>query len=500
MTATAYLGLGANLGDRESNLAEALNRLGPKARITKVSRTYETLPVGYKNQPRFLNIACEIKTELPVQDLLTHIKRIEKQLGRTDNGEIRFGPRPIDLDILLYDDVILEEEDPIVPHPRLHTRAFVLVPLAEIAPDVRHPKLNKTILELSRKVPTEGVKLKEHGLLSGYTRDIQEERPGIPLGLDKVGLTNVKRVIRLTSTGRSESLSSDISLSVDLSSETKGTHMSRFTVAVEEALNEALQNAAPSVEELSLRIARRLVKTQGAQRADVTIRTQFPLSRRTPVSGYRSQEIYELGGIAAATHNREARLITVAAHGMTACPCAQEMLRDRAGDRLRDEGFGADEISRILAAVPLASHNQIGYGELTMSAAPSIRAEDLVHIIEASMSSETYGILKRPDEYFVVNKAHRNPKFVEDVLRDMLAHVADMYEELPDDTFVHARQTNRETIHKHDVCADRSTTLGYIRRELAGGITVPPRITLEEWISSRLNDLEIAPPPGRGRP
>jgi len=221
-------------------------------------------------------------------------------------------------------------------------------------------------------------------------------------------------------------------------------------------------------------------------RAEVHMRAQFPMSRRTPVSGLRSQEIYELVGIAAANQERSVQLVGVEAEGMTACPCAQDLLRDRARARLLEEGFDDAQVSRILEAVPVATHNQCGRGRLIMTASPSVRAEDLVHIVEGSMSSETYEILKRPDECFVVNRAHNNPKFVEDVVRDMLAYVAEIYTELPEDTFVLARQTNMETIHKHDVFAERGALLGDIRKEIAGNAKKLKQITLNSWIDEQL--------------
>jgi len=144
--ATAYLSLGSNLGHREANLASALKMLGREARTLKVSSLYETEPVGYKAQPWFLNCACSVETDLSPQALLKLAKTIEKGLGR--KPALRFGPRLIDIDILFYDDLILDSPDLVIPHPRLAERAFVLVPLKEIAPHLVHPLLGVTIEEL----------------------------------------------------------------------------------------------------------------------------------------------------------------------------------------------------------------------------------------------------------------------------------------------------------------------------------------------------------------
>ncbi len=141
-----YLGLGSNLGDREGNIAEALRRLSEGVSIERVSSLYETEPVGYEEQPWFLNAVCEGETELDAEELLRFVKGIEEEMGRKES--VRWGPRIIDIDILLYDDIVLETPELTIPHPRLHRRRFVLVPLAELAPELVHPLLGLTVREL----------------------------------------------------------------------------------------------------------------------------------------------------------------------------------------------------------------------------------------------------------------------------------------------------------------------------------------------------------------
>ena len=138
-----YLGLGANLGDRQGNLVQAIQSIRSSASVESISSFYETKPVGYLDQPDFLNTTCLITTDLSPLELLHFLKQIERQMGR--QASFRNAPRPIDIDILLYDEVVLDSPDLIIPHPRMAERAFVLVPLAEIAPTVVHPVLNLSI-------------------------------------------------------------------------------------------------------------------------------------------------------------------------------------------------------------------------------------------------------------------------------------------------------------------------------------------------------------------
>ena len=153
---TVYLSLGSNLGDRPDNLDRALDYLSQRLRLEKVSSIYDTEPVGNTKQPRFLNLVCQAFTGLEPMALLTVAKGIESKLGRLPHTSSE--PRPIDIDILFYGDQIVETPQLIIPHPRLTERAFVLIPLAEIAPDLVHPVSGKTAEELMKStVDVQGV-------------------------------------------------------------------------------------------------------------------------------------------------------------------------------------------------------------------------------------------------------------------------------------------------------------------------------------------------------
>jgi 2-amino-4-hydroxy-6-hydroxymethyldihydropteridine diphosphokinase len=148
-TITVYLSLGANLGNRQANLDQALKLISERMRLGKVSSIYDTEPVGLVNQPRFLNLACEVFTRLTPEGLLALLKGIEQKMGRySRSGE----PRIIDIDIVLFGDQIINAPNLVIPHPKMHERSFVLIPLAEIAPDFVHPVLKKTIKELNKAV------------------------------------------------------------------------------------------------------------------------------------------------------------------------------------------------------------------------------------------------------------------------------------------------------------------------------------------------------------
>ena len=151
---TVYLGLGSNLGDREANLRRALELLGDTISMEKASSLYDTEPWGYQPQPRFLNCVCEGRTSVGPQALLAAIKEVERAIGREPS--FANGPRTMDVDILFYSRQVIKEPGLQIPHARLQERAFVLVPLAEIAPALLHPVLNLTVAELLRKLIDDG--------------------------------------------------------------------------------------------------------------------------------------------------------------------------------------------------------------------------------------------------------------------------------------------------------------------------------------------------------
>jgi GTP cyclohydrolase I/GTP cyclohydrolase-4 len=315
--------------------------------------------------------------------------------------------------------------------------------------------------------------------------DVQARVPSISLGLSRVGVTGVEKVVRI----REELYFARFDCFVDLSRKQKGAHMSRFDEVINEAIGQVVLSEAPfRAETLAQHIAELVRERQGAVRAEVTIQARYPEYKPAPVSGVQTQEIYTLHGRAVAFEHGTRRIVGVSATGMTACPCAQELIAGRARVRLADEGFEAEQIERILASVPVATHNQRGLATLQIGCieecVAEIEATSLLEIAEASMSSEIYELMKRSDEVEVVEKAHMRPRFVEDCVREMLSGVVAVFGELDGASFVSARQENLETIHQHNVLAERHGLLSELRDEFATSEPPSHQTSLEEWLEA----------------
>jgi len=313
--------------------------------------------------------------------------------------------------------------------------------------------------------------------------DLQASAPEVPIGLSRAGVTGVQKAVRIGRGAQEKLIAATIDCTVDLDPSQKGVHMSRFPELFEEAIEGVVADDAFLIEDLAEHVATRIVERQHAVVAEVQIRARYPYERTTPVTGLSTQEMVTLIGIAAASRTSVRRIVGVEAIGINACPCAQGLVRDKASGRLLEAGFDEDDVERILQLVPIATHNQRGQGTLLVGTSRRVNAERLVELVEASMSSPIYELLKRPDELFVVEHAHLQPRFVEDSVRVALKSLLDDLPDLDDADFVLSRQLNFETIHAHEVVAERYGTIGELRSELAGGAHGPLRHSeLRDWL------------------
>jgi GTP cyclohydrolase-4 len=320
--------------------------------------------------------------------------------------------------------------------------------------------------------------------------DVQGQRPALQLSLSRVGVTGVEKVIRIQQDGSEQLYWAKLECVVDLGTQQKGAHMSRFEEVVNDVIGEVvLGESSFRAETLALRIAEEVRDRQGARRAEVSIEARYPEHKPAPESGILTQELYTLIGSAVASAEGTRRLIGVKAQGMTACPCAQKLVEARSEERLAADGFSPEEIARVFEAVPVATHNQRGLGTLAIGCpedcATDIDATRLLAIVEDSMSSEIYELMKRTDEGAVVEKAHRRPRFVEDCVREAIRGVVDNFGELTERHFVFSRQENLETIHQHNVIAERFGLLGEIRAELASGTLSEHHVSMRDWLDGR---------------
>src|SRR6266700_6007747 len=280
-THTVYLARGSNMGDRR----------------------------GYLEQARFLNMVCSGKTGLSAQELLRRVKEIEKSLGRQPT--FRNGPRPIDIDILFYDDLRIAQDGLTIPHPRMAERAFVLVPLAEIAADKVDPASGRSVQELLESLSQDGVRKLAANLSIALDRDIQNGHPKVHVRLGRAGVAGVRKALLIGNEEHQQWFDATFDLYVDLGPRQAGVHMSRFSEALEEVIEDCAESTWPQIELLAEHMAKTIVEKQKVSRAEVFIRTALPLQKWTPVSGRRTQEVYGLIAQAVATKAGCQRMVRV---------------------------------------------------------------------------------------------------------------------------------------------------------------------------------------------
>lgn len=286
--------------------------------------------------------------------------------------------------------------------------------------------------------------------------DVQNYRANRPFKLTRVGVTGVMKPIRVSRGGKANHLVGSFDVFVDLPASQRGTHMSRNIEVINRVIDDHVRKETASLEDLASGIAHALLERhEYAEEAEMQVSADYFRERLTPENQAPTLERYEIFASALVKRSGdEQRAIGIKAVGMTACPCAMEGSRTRLTERGHDvEGF------------PTITHNQRNVATLMVETAPghTVEADDLIDIAEASLSAPTYELLKRGDETALVMQAHDKPRFVEDVVREMLHGVLERYGHLPDDALVVARSEAEESIHKHNAFAERTTTLAELK-------------------------------------
>ena len=289
---------------------------------------------------------------------------------------------------------------------------------------------------------------------------MQGEKVASSFRLNKVGVTGVLKPVQVRRPNREVTLTTAMDVYVDLPPNQKGSHLSRNLEAINEVVDRSVRAPVSSLEELTETIARSLLKRHDyATTSEVWATADYFLERTSPW-GRTSLEPYRL--VARANAHRGSReverSIGVEVVGMTACPCAMETVRE---DLLKEH----PEVAKWPDGVPIITHNQRNRTTVVLQEPPGhdVEADDLIDLVEESLSAPTFGLLKRPDEARLVEMAHRNPKFVEDVVRDVLDRLLRRYPKMPDATWVRVKSEAEESIHKHNALAERSTTFGELR-------------------------------------
>ena len=306
--------------------------------------------------------------------------------------------------------------------------------------------------------------------------DIQSTQPDVRINLTRVGVKNVQKLVEVKRTDKRPVIFiSSFDIFVDLPGSLKGANLSRNFEVVDEVLSQAIHGEVAEIEELCSIVAWKLLdKHEYADRTEVQMRSKFMIEAETPVSMTNCQEVVNVfaNAIASRTAGKPIIRKSIGAEvtGMTACPCAQNIMRERAHHVMQDLGIEEDKILQFFDQVPMATHNQRGKGFLSIETGDEchVSLQKIIKIVKESMSTPIYELLKRGDEGHVVLTAHQNPRFVEDCVREMARKVHNEFQHLPADSLVVMAQDNEESIHQHDAFAERQATIEELNRELAG--------------------------------
>jgi len=308
--------------------------------------------------------------------------------------------------------------------------------------------------------------------------DVQSTCPDVRINLTRVGVKNVKKLVEVSRADRRPVIFiSNFDVFVDLPGSLKGANLSRNFEVIDEVLQQAIDGDVKEIENLCSVVARKLLdRHEYADRTEVLMRSEFMVKRETPVSQTSCHEVVKVHARAVARRTFRSPIVrkSIGAEvmGMTACPCAQNIVKERAQHVLQDIGVDDEKINRFFDEVPMATHNQRGRGFLCIETDDDqhVQLEKIIDILKESMSAPIFELLKRGDESYVVFNAHKNPRFVEDCVREMAKKVLAEFHTLPGDALVTIKQTNEESIHQHDAYAERQATIAELFVELNGEI------------------------------
>lgn len=303
--------------------------------------------------------------------------------------------------------------------------------------------------------------------------DVQATKSEVAINLSRVGVTNVKKLVKVARAGkRPIILISTFNMYVDLPSDRRGANLSRNFEVIDEVLEESVRSPVYEIEDLCGEIAKRLLnRHEYATRSEVHMDSELIVKRKTPRTEVISQKVVKVFAKAMAEKNENIKVkkvIGAEVVGITACPCAQELMKARAEAELKSMGIEQKKIEQFLQKVPMATHNQRGRGTISIEVVGDYKVplETIIDILEKSMSTSSFELLKRIDEVEVVSNAHANPKFVEDCVRDMAKNVMNAFPQLPDDAVITLKQVNEESIHQHNAFAELKTTMARLREEI----------------------------------
>lgn len=303
--------------------------------------------------------------------------------------------------------------------------------------------------------------------------DTQDKEPKAPISLTRVGVTGVKKLLKINRDNkRPIILLPTFNAFVDLPSTQKGVHMSRNPEAIMEIIDESANLGEIHIETICANLVKKLLeKHEYALKAETEARSEYIINKYSPVTHKKTQETTNIIARAIATKDESGKItvrkmIGAEVVGMTVCPCAQESVEQESKEKLL-KFLDEETTNKVLDAVTFASHNQRGIGTILVEVAENqkVNVDDLITIIQDSMSSPVCEILKRPDENKIVTNAHNNPVFVEDCVRNMVLGLLEKYSDLPDNSIVTIKQVNEESIHQHNAYAEKNASFGELKKE-----------------------------------